>query len=46
MSDDLFAWAPPDCDHLPVWERKFIDGWLVCGKCGKRLRLKNMEEEV
>lgn len=38
MQQDLFS--IPKCNHLPVWERKFIDGALVCHKCGKVLRTK------
>ena len=30
-----------DCDHLPVSQRQFIGDWLVCGRCGKKLRPKN-----
>ena len=30
----------PICDHLPVGQRTFVDGALVCGRCGKVLRTK------
>ena len=40
---DLFEHAAAqECDHLPTNQRKFIDGWLVCWRCGKRLRGKDM----
>jgi hypothetical protein len=38
MQPDLFA--SMDCDHLPVDQRKFIDGDLVCTICNTILRAK------
>ena len=34
------------CDHLPNQERKLIDGWIVCHKCGKQLRLIDLKKPV
>jgi hypothetical protein len=36
MNLDLFPTT--ECDHLPVDQREFIDGDLVCSRCGKILR--------
>lgn len=45
MTMDLFDFMQDctsvDCDHLPVDQRKFIGDWLVCGKCGEKLRPKD-----
>jgi len=38
MQLDFFT--QPACDHLPVGQREFIAGALVCHKCGKVLRTK------
>lgn len=36
-----------ECDHLPVGQREFINGNLVCSRCGKVLRndCKNIEKK-
>jgi hypothetical protein len=38
MQPDLFSTTA--CRHLPLRDRKFISGALVCHKCGKVLRTK------
>lgn len=43
MQPDLFD--TPKCDHLPVSQRTFIGEWLVCSRCGEKLRLKNYQGE-
>jgi len=44
-ADNLDLFAEPECDHLPVRQRVFIGDWLVCGRCGAKLRLKNYISE-
>jgi hypothetical protein len=39
MQPGLFEAA--DCDHLPVGQRHFIGDWLICGRCGKKLRINH-----
>ena len=48
MNLNLFEPNEPDCDHLPVGQRKFIGDYLVCTKCNEPLRRKDsisLEEE-
>ena len=42
-ADDNLELFPAACDHLPMSQRCFIDEWLVCMRCGKRLRPKNLK---
>lgn len=42
---DLFTWVETECDHLPVRQRVFVGEWLVCGRCGARLRAKTFVGE-
>lgn len=35
----------PECDHLPVGQRIFVNGNLVCGRCKKLLRIITKEQK-
>jgi len=37
---DLFKQT--ECDHLPLSQRYFDGDWLICSRCGKVLRHKDM----
>lgn len=48
MSDqnlNLFEDLELDCDHLPVGQREFVGDFLVCTRCGKKLRPKNYKSD-
>lgn len=38
MSNQPDLFTAQACDHLPVARRKFVNGRLICGRCGKVLR--------
>lgn len=42
---NLPLFSDPTCDHLPVGSRLLVGDYLVCHKCGKKLRRKDFKPD-